>query len=82
MKKVPEHKLIDLKKAISGENNKPTSLYLTIREDRFTEVQVTELRDTGEELYIAASELSEEKHISGTSITGGEEVFSSQELHR
>ena len=46
MKKVPEHKLIDLKKAISGENNKPTTLYLTIREDRFTEVLVAKLRDT------------------------------------
>ena len=74
--------VIDLNMAISEENNKPTTLYLAVCEDRMTRGQVAKLRDTAEELYIAASKLSEERHWSETSITGGRgEMFSAQEIH-
>ena len=44
--------------------------------------QVAKLRDTAVETYMSTTELSEEKTISETLVTGGEEMFSSQELHR
>ena len=74
--------VIDLNMAISQGEQKPTTLYLAVCEDRMTRVQVAKLMVTVEELYIAASDISEEKQVSEISVTGGEEVFSSQELHR
>ena len=40
--------------------------------------QVAKLRDTAVETYMSTTELSEEKTISETLVTGGEEVLSSE----
>ena len=45
-------------------------------------MQVAELRVTVEELYIAASDISEEKQYSEVLVWDGEEVFITRDLHR